>query len=180
MPFSPHVKFTKPALAIESFQFEGYERKVSEILLQDPGMGRSPYLFEFRFTKSACNLHVGSSVKPVARAGGYGYDKQGVALAKWFTETFAAELKAIFDQPKFQRQLKGSGSGTMANGKRNPWYCVYRDEKTGAISINGMSGKDNVVEIMERSVGLTLRYIGETKDSNLYLLAPKFKAKAHK
>jgi hypothetical protein len=177
MPFSPHVKFTKPCLAIKSFKHKGYSREVSELLPQDPGYGQTPYLIEFRFTKSACHLHVGSSKGRAASGYGYGFDRAGVALAGWFCKTFAAELKAIFDQPKFQKQLNGSSSGQMEDGSAHPWYCVYRDEKTGAISINGMSGKDNVIEIMERSVGLTLRYIGETKDSTLYLLAPKFKRK---
>lgn len=178
MPFSPHVKFTKPAMVVETIKIQDHEFKVSEMLLQDTGYGRYPMLFEFRFTKSACNLHVGSSKDKVSSGSGYGFDRAGVALAGWFCKAFAAELKAIFDQPKFKRQLNGSSRGQMQNGNAHPWYCVYRDEKTGAISINGMSGKDNVIEIMERSVGLTLRYIGETKDSTLYLLAPKFKRKA--
>lgn len=171
MPFSPHVKITKPALALKTFNFEGIERKFEDLLLQDPGYGRMPFLVEFRFTKSACHLHIGSSKNKVSSGSGYGFDRAGVALAGWFCKEFAAELKAIFDQPKFRKQLEGSSRGQRADGMAHPWYCVYRDEKTGSISINGMSGKDNVIEIMERSVGLTLRYIGETKDSTLYLLA---------
>jgi hypothetical protein len=177
MPFSPHVKITKPVLAAKSFKVGGYDRAVSELLLQDTGYGRYPTLLEFRFTNSACHLFVDSAKDKVSSGSGYGFDRAGVALAGWFCKTFAAELKAIFDQPKFQKQLNGSSSGRMKNGSAHLWYGVYRDEKTGSISVNGMSGKDNVIEIMERSVGLTLRYIGETKDSTLYLLAPKFKRK---
>ena len=103
--------------------------------------------------------------KRVATASGHGYDKKGTCLAQWFTETFQPELQAIFNQPKYQKQLKGAYTGP------HEWYCTYRDDKTGHISINGMSGFSNVEGIMERSIGLCCRSIGQTKDSSIYLLA---------
>lgn len=137
---------------------------VEDLLLQDTGYGRRPVMVEIRFGKGGgCSLLINGD--KVATAGGYGYDKAGTCLAQWFTKAYQEELKAIFDQPKYQKQLKGSGRGP------HPWYCTSRSETTGRISINGMSGRSNVEGIMARSVGLTLRYIGETHESTIYLLA---------
>ena len=170
MPFSPRVPYKKPVTPLTEIPGECYGP--DSLVLNGDTYNRYPYLFEFRFTKSgACKLFVKSDRKACATAGGYGYDKKGVCMAQWFTKTFAAELKAIFDQPKFMKQLDGSSMGQQADGTAHPWYCMYRDGKTGHISINGMSGLGNVVYIMERAFGLTLRYIGETNDSTLYMLA---------
>ena len=170
MPFSPRVPYKKPVVTLTEIPGECYGP--DSLVLNDDTYNCYPFLFEFRFTKSgACKLFVKSDREACAKAGGYGYDKKGTCMAQWFTKTFAAELKAIFDQPKYRKQLDGSSCGQQADGTAHPWYCVYRDDKTGHISIDGMSGLDNVVEIMERSVGLTLRYIGETNDSTLYMLA---------
>ena len=38
--FEPHIKITKPALALERVQ----DRDISDLLLQDTGYGRRPYL----------------------------------------------------------------------------------------------------------------------------------------
>jgi hypothetical protein len=168
--FEPHKPITKPASPLTEIPDFG---KPEELLLQDRGYGRRPMLFEFRFSKQGqVSLYVASDRKPTSRTGGHGYDKKGVAFAGWFCKTFAAELKALFDQPKFQKQLTGASSGLRPNGKRHEWYCTYRDAKTGAVSINGMSGLDNVIEIMQRAFGLDLRYIGETNDSTLYMMCP--------
>ena len=140
-----------------------YPIAIRDLLLQKPGLGKHLILIEFRIgSGGGCTLYVDS--RKVATAGGYGYDKRGVCLANWFTKTFQEELKAIFDQPKYQKQLKGSNSGP------HKWYCTNRSDK-GEISINGMSGKGNVIGIMEQSVGLTLRYIGESKATDIYMLA---------
>ena len=178
MPFAPHTPITKPIVKLTEIPDFG---PLDDLLLGGDTYGKRPYLIEFRFSKQGhVKLFVRSDRNPCAKASGYGYDKKGVAFAKWFTDTFAAELKAIFDQPKYRKQLDGSSSGRRADGTAHPWYCVYRNEKTGHISINGMSGLNNVVEIMQRSVGLDLRYVGETGDSTLYMLTKHvpFKRKA--
>lgn len=170
MPFAPRVPFKKPVTALAAIPGEDYGP--DNLLLNQSTYNLRPYLFEFRFSKQGhVKLFVKSDRKACASASGYGYDKKGVAFAGWFCKTFQAELKAIFDQPKFMKQLDGSSMGQQADGTAHPWYCTYRDGKTGHISINGMSGLDNVVSIMERAFGLTLRYIGETNDSTLYMLA---------
>ena len=170
MPFSPRVPYRKPAFTLTEIPGEGYGPE--SLLLNKDTYNLRPYLFEFRFSKSrGCSLFIRGDRLACAHAGGGGYDKKGVCMAQWFTKTFQAELKAIFDQPKYAKQLEGSSMGRRKDGTAHPWYCVYLDAKTSHVSINGMSGLGNVVEIMERSVGLTLRYIGETKDSTLYLLA---------
>lgn len=163
---------SKPVANVSVLDQRGYPLEVTNLLLQDNGYGRSPMLFEFRFgTGGGCTLNIDGD--KVAKAGGHGYCKQGVCLAQWFTKAFAEHLKQLFSTAKMQRQLKGSSSGP------HEWYCLYRAED-GTISLNGMSGINNVISIMERSTGLTLRRIGETKESTLYLLARDVRRKERK
>ena len=92
--------FVRQDILVQPLAAGDPERTVEDLLLQDPGYGRMPFLVEFRFTKSACHLHIGSSKDKVSSGSGYGFDRAGVALAGGFCKEFAAELKAIFDQWK--------------------------------------------------------------------------------
>ena len=162
--------YPRPLRAATTFPIHGDRHPIKNLLMQETGYGCYPVMIEFRNGRGG-GVQLFVAEKPMAKAGGHGYDKYGTALAQWFTEAFADELKEIFDRPQHQKGLKHPHSGNLPNGDRNPWYCVLRDDKTGKISINGMSGFSHVISLMERTVGLTLRSIGNTPTSSIYLLA---------
>jgi hypothetical protein len=167
------MRIVKPACTLTEIRINPeYPMPIDDLMMQDTGYGRRPIMLEFRYgSGGGVSLYVDE--KKVASAGGHGYDKKGCCLAQWFTRTFQPELQAIFNQPKYQKQLKGSQSGP------HEWYCLMRSE-SGTISLNGASGFSNVDSIMERSIGLCCRSIGQTKDSTIYLLARSIAPKKKK
>lgn len=168
--------YPRPLRAATTFPYGDTRHPIKNLMMQECGYGRYPVMFEF-FHGRGGGITLFVAGRKEATAGGHGYDKQGTALSRWFEQAFADDLKAIFDKPKYRKQLNSPHSGTLSDGSRNPWYCVMRNEKTGAISINGMSGLSHVIDLMERTVGLTLRSVGQTKTSSIYLLSRNRKSK---
>ena len=108
--------------------------------------------------------------------GGSGYDKSGVALAMFITDTFPAELKEVgkvYGQNTGSLDTRGKGLYGLSvyppkgSKKRTPAQRYAREgDKVG---INGMCGFGSMQDILQ-AVGFAMVRVCETKTGSVYRL----------
>ena len=161
--------YPRPLRAATTFPVQGRRCLIKHLMMQESGYGRYPMMFEFQQgSGGGVTLHIDGVKESAFR--GHGYDKAGRALAQWFCRAFADELKEIFARPRHRKALGLPDLNYFDDGSRNPWYGVLLNEKTGRIEIVGQVSLTHVIAIMERTVGLSLRLLGHTRTSSIYLL----------
>ena len=93
-----------------------------------------------------CSLYVGN--KKVTSCKGGGYDMKGTALGDWIAQEFQEVLK--------DSDLTG-------------YYGHYKNDETGAITLDGGCGWNCMVRILEEVCKFALDWAGDTRNHDFYI-----------